>query len=72
MSNVIKAEDINAPAYYTRGKIDTWDFIIDKRLDFLEGNVVKYVVRWKEKNGVEDLKKARVYLNKLIREAEKK
>lgn len=72
MSNVIKAQDISAPAYYTRGKIETWDFIIDKRLDFLEGNVVKYVVRWKEKNGVEDLKKARVYLNKLIREAEKK
>ena len=65
-------DNISAPSYYTRGKIQTWDFIIDKHLDFLEGNIVKYVVRWKEKNGIEDLKKARVYLDKLIKEAEKK
>jgi Protein of unknwon function (DUF3310). len=63
---------ISAPSYYTAGKIETWDFIIDKHLDFLEGNIVKYVVRWRQKNGVEDLKKARVYLDKLIQEAEKK
>lgn len=62
---------ISAPSYYMRGKIETWDFIVDKQLDFLEGNVVKYIVRWREKNGVEDLKKARVYLDKLIKEAEK-
>ena len=37
-------------------------------LDFCEGNVVKYVTRWKFKNGVEDLKKARQYLDFLIEE----
>lgn len=67
----VEITDINAPSYYTSGGIETWDFIIAKELNFLEGNIIKYVVRWKEKNGIEDLKKARVYLDKLIEEAEK-
>jgi hypothetical protein len=33
---------------------------------FLEGNVIKYLWRWREKNGLEDLKKARWYLDRLI------
>jgi hypothetical protein len=41
-------------------------------MNFLEGNIIKYLWRYKEKNGVEDLKKARVYLDKLISEVEKK
>lgn len=52
--------------YYDMGGIQTWDFIIAKKLDFLEGNVVKYIVRWKDKGGLEDLVKARTYINKLI------
>ena len=35
-------------------------------MSFLEGNVVKYVTRYKMKNGLEDLKKAQWYLNRLI------
>lgn len=57
---------INKPPHYNQGKIEVSDFIIDQRMNFLEGNVVKYVARHKLKNGVEDLKKARWYLNKLI------
>lgn len=34
-------------------------------------NVIKYICRWKKKNGLEDLKKARVYLNRLIDHVEK-
>jgi hypothetical protein len=41
-------------------------------MNFLEGSVLKYLWRYKEKNGVEDLKKARVYLDKLISEVEGK
>ena len=37
---------------------------------FCEGNVIKYIVRWKKKNGLEDLKKARVYFNWLIESVE--
>lgn len=33
---------------------------------FCTGNVIKYLWRWKQKNGVEDLKKARWYLDRLI------
>jgi hypothetical protein len=57
-----------SPIHYRTGNIDVWDFIIDQQMDFLEGNVIKYVTRYKHKNGVEDLEKARVYLNKLIEE----
>ena len=35
------------------------------------GNVIKYTLRWKHKNGLEDLKKARWYLNRLIKKLEK-
>lgn len=34
------------------------------------GNVIKYICRWKEKNGLEDLKKAQWYLNRLIKNIE--
>ena len=40
-------------------------------MSFVEGNIVKYVTRWKYKDGVDDLKKARWYINKLINDAEK-
>jgi hypothetical protein len=46
--------------------IQVWDFVSKNRLGYLEGNIIKYVARHPEKNGVEDLKKARHYLDKLI------
>ena len=39
-------------------------------LGFCEGNIIKYLVRWKRKGGLEDLKKARTYLERLIDRAE--
>jgi hypothetical protein len=47
-------------------KIQVSDFISEFKLDYFSGNIVKYVVRHKFKNGLEDLKKARWYLDKLI------
>ena len=52
--------------HYKRGNIEVWDAILDWDLGYLEGNIVKYVARYKHKNGVEDLKKAAHYLQKLI------
>lgn len=52
--------------HYKDQTIQPWDFIAQNNLGFLEGNVVKYVSRWKKKNGLEDLKKAQHYLEKLI------
>jgi hypothetical protein len=64
----IKPDPIN-PAYYLKGKIEVADFIADQKLDYFEGNVVKYICRWKDKGGVQDLEKIKWYLNKLIDQA---
>ena len=70
---VVKQEDVEKPERYNkRGKLECWDVILDQEMNFLEGNIIKYVWRYKEKNGLEDLKKAKVYLDKLISEVEKK
>jgi hypothetical protein len=62
----LAGDPVDHPKHYTVGKIEVWDFIVDQKMNYLEGNVVKYVSRYKTKNGVEDLKKARAYLDKLI------
>ena len=46
------------PSYYAKYKIDPWTFIIENQLGMAVGSVVKYVVRHRDKNGVEDLNKA--------------
>jgi|TARA_R110000823_G_C15712087_1_gene477671 hypothetical protein len=58
--------DTGARHYRVGGGTQPWDFIAEQGLDFFEGNIIKYVVRWKRKNGVDDLRKARHYLDKLI------
>ena len=66
-------EEITKPERYNKkGKLECWDVILDQEMNFLEGNILKYIWRHREKNGVEDLKKARVYLDKLISQEEKK
>ena len=52
--------------HYKQFKHETWDVIIDWDLGYLDGNAVKYLSRWRHKGGVEDLKKARHYIDKLI------
>jgi len=65
-------DPVNHPKHYTIGKIEVLDFILDQQLPYLPGNIVKYLCRyrWKGKP-VQDLKKARFYLDRLIREAER-
>lgn len=53
-------------SHYSAKAVQPWDYITSNNLGYLEGNVVKYVSRWKEKNGLEDLFKAKHYLEKLI------
>jgi len=53
------------PKHYNN-KIEPRDYITQNKLDFNEGNIIKYITRYKEKNGLEDLKKAQNYLNYLI------
>ena len=71
---------INHPQHYTLGKIEVIDFIEDKGLNFNLGNVVKYVARCGRKKSpgksmdakaLEDLKKARWYIEREIMIREK-
>lgn len=63
-------DPVSNPSHYTLGKIEVFDFISAWELSFAEGNVVKYLIRapYKGKR-VEDLMKARWYLDQLIEEA---
>lgn len=70
-SSLLLTDKINPP-HYKQGNIEVCDFIIDQKLDYLEGNIIKYVCRYKRKNGLEDLEKARWYLNKLIEQVKQK
>lgn len=71
---VIK-DNVNHPSHYTQGAIECIDAIKEatKGLFGIEAvctaNIIKYVWRWKFKNGVEDLRKADWYLQRLIKEA---
>lgn len=53
-------------AHYAIKEMQPWDYIAAHDMDFFEGNIIKYITRWKDKGGVEDLKKAQHYLTKLI------
>jgi len=52
--------------HYKQFQIEPWDAIVDWGLGYLDGNAVKYLSRWRHKNGLEDLKKARHYIDKLL------
>ena len=52
--------------HYKKLEIQTWDYIIANNIGYMEGNIIKYVSRWKEKGGEKDLLKAKHYLDKLI------
>ncbi len=52
--------------HYKRQKIQHWDYVAANDLDYFQGQITKYVSRWKEKGGIEDLEKARHFLDKYI------
>lgn len=63
--------------YQSETGLEVWDVIEAFTFDlsgieaFDTGNIIKYICRWKKKNGLEDLKKASEYLNHLIEHVEK-
>lgn len=70
-------DDINHPKHYTSGSLEVIHVIRDSSTPeeyegFLVNNVKKYIMRYKHKNGVQDLKKAKVYLSWLIEHYEAK
>ena len=67
MYSTPKADNVNHPAHYKTGGIETIDFIEAKSLNYNLGNVVKYITRSDLKgNKLEDLQKAQWYLNREI------
>lgn len=70
-------DNVNNPKHYGNGNIECIDYIQDFLNDdefqgYLRGNIAKYLHRFPYKNGLEDLKKAQWYLNRLIKEVETK
>ena len=68
---------VQHPSHYTQGGVECIDAIrasmtADGFCDYCKGNIIKYIWRWRDKGGVEDLRKASVYLDWLINAAEGK
>jgi hypothetical protein len=64
-------DPVNKPDHYRQGKIEVVDAILGLKLPYLEGNILKYLARWRFKGKTvelkkQDLLKARYYLNLLI------
>lgn len=64
-------DSVHQPNHYTQGGIETFDILKAKLTPagyegYLAGNILKYMTRYEHKNGLEDLQKAKVYLDKLI------
>jgi len=71
------ADPVNHPPHYTQGKVESIDAIESALGEegfkgFLAGNAMKYIHRYRHKNGLEDLKKARWYMDRLIKTLETK
>lgn len=63
----MKANDVQiGGSHYKRSAYEPWDVIHAWKLGYFDGNAVKYLSRWKQKGGVDDLRKARHYIDKLI------
>ena len=70
LSGKIKEDMVNHPPHYNKAGIETIEAIKAMTDDgfeyYLQGNIMKYLWRYRYKNGAEDLKKAQWYLNELI------
>ena len=69
-------DNVNSPSHYGQGKIEAIEYISDflspeEYKGYLRGNIAKYLHRYPYKSGIEDLKKANWYLDRLIKEMEK-
>ena len=52
--------------HYKKHPIQPVEYITKNGIPYIEGNIIKYVTRWRDKGGITDLEKARHYLNMLI------
>lgn len=59
-------DPVNSPAHYTQGNMEVITAIEGLGLDYHQGNILKYIARYKYKNGLEDLRKAKWYIDRLL------
>lgn len=59
-------DPVNHPSHYVAGKFEVIDIVEAYDLSFCEGNALKYLLRWRRKDGLQDLKKCAWYINRLI------
>jgi len=65
--NTMAIDDpVNSPKHYTQGSMEVITAIEGLGLDYHQGNVLKYVSRYRYKNGIEDLRKAKWYIDRLL------
>lgn len=69
--NTANARQIGGEHYRKYGHLQPWDVIIHFKLDYLTGNAVKYLLRWRDKGGIEDIRKAMHYIEKLVESIDK-
>lgn len=50
--------------------VQHWDVVVMLKLDYFQGQITKYTIRWRKKGGLDDLHKARHFLDKYIEEIE--
>jgi hypothetical protein len=67
-----RKDAVHRPDHYARFAIEPITFIMANNIGFAAGNVIKYVMRWDAKDGLQDLRKARRYLDMMIEDAERK
>ena len=61
-----KEKDNIKPDHYGGSEIDVISFCQANKLDFMQGNVIKYITRYRKKNGLEDVRKAVEYINRIL------
>jgi hypothetical protein len=66
MSQELRNQRLCSPSYYKK-PIEPIEYICKNKLDYLEGNVVKYVTRHREKHGADDIRKAIKYCEFILR-----
>ncbi len=60
-----QANETQVGGTHYKSSYEHWDFVNDAGLGYFEGQITKYVARWRKKNGLQDLKKANHFLLKL-------
>ena len=58
--------------HYKKLQIQPWDYILANSLGYCEGSAIKYLSRWRDKGGIQDLYKAKHFIDKLIEHEESK